>query len=274
MTRPRIITGNPFVAAYGPSDWATSVVYYGYDDWAASPLFSPWWPAIESAYAEMARRHVRVIGVTRNIVDRIGSPGGSIVVPNGLDPIGWNGRSQVPTRLRHVPRPWVLYVGTIDQRLDLDAVRATAARIAPGTVLLVGMAVDPGVEAALRSIPNVLMEGLQPRSVVTSLVGVADVCVMPHRRTDLTEAMSPLKLYEYVAGGRPVVATDLGPVRDIDPSIALVAPGDATGFATAVQAALGQPGMPEDRHERFITANSWAARRDAVLEFVCSSPGT
>ena len=59
------------------------------------------------------------------------------------------------------------------------------------------------------------------------MIHAADVCVVPHRLNRLTMAMSPLKLYEYLAGGRPVAASDLPAVRAVDPRIVLVQEGTA-----------------------------------------------
>jgi hypothetical protein len=75
--------------------------------------------------------------------------------------------------------------------------------------------------------------------------------------------MSPLKLYEYLAGGRPVAATDLRPVRGVHPRVELVATGDS--FADAVGRALSGGPMPEAERAAFIGANSWPNRVEAML---------
>ena len=82
-------------------------------------------------------------------------------------------------------------------------------------------------------------------------------------RTPLTEAMSPLKIFEYLAGGSPVVATDLPPVRGIEGPVELVPPeGD---FVTAAHAALEQGSMSETDRGHFVEHNSWSRRCDEVL---------
>jgi hypothetical protein len=75
--------------------------------------------------------------------------------------------------------------------------------------------------------------------------------------------MSPLKLYEYLAGGRPVAATALNPMRGIDDRVTLVEAGEdfAAGVATALQR-----GPAEDHARRtFIHANSWDERVDRLV---------
>jgi glycosyltransferase involved in cell wall biosynthesis len=85
---------------------------------------------------------------------------------------------------------------------------------------------------------------------------------MPHKRTPLTEAMSPLKLFEYLASGRPVVATDLEPVRQVDGPIVRVAAG--SDFVAGVRSALAAGPVSEAERRRAIEANSWSSRSAAV----------
>ena len=75
--------------------------------------------------------------------------------------------------------------------------------------------------------------------------------------------MSPLKIYEYLAAGSPVVSVDLPPVRDIDDRVLLV--DSVADFADVVQAALALGQAEERRRVEFISDNSWAARHEQVL---------
>ena len=102
--------------------------------------------------------------------------------------------------------------------------------------------------APLRALPNVELRPRIDRADVVGLITAADACLIPHVRTPMTEAMSPLKLYEYLAGGRPVVATDLPPMRGVHPQVELLGP-DAD-VAGAVGRALARGPMDEPRAPR------------------------
>jgi glycosyltransferase involved in cell wall biosynthesis len=75
--------------------------------------------------------------------------------------------------------------------------------------------------------------------------------------------MSLLKLYEYLAGGRPVVATDMPPVRAVDPGIVRVREGES--FADGVARALDRGPLTNDQRIAFIAANSWQRRHGELL---------
>ncbi len=272
--QPLVITANPFVAAFAPAGRVGSVTYYGYDDWATLEQFRPWWPALEEAYERIAAGGHRVAAVSQRILDRLAPTGPSRVIANGVEPTEWSPPWDPPAWVGRLAPPVLLYLGSIGSRLDLEALHATAERFSTGTVLLVGAVGDPEVIESLGRMANVQVQPEVPRQAVPGLVRASDVGIMPHHATPLTVAMSPLKLYEYVAGGRPVVATDLPPVRGIHPRIERISPGDASGFADGVERALDRGPVPEVERAAFVTANSWSDRFAALLELASARDGT
>jgi glycosyltransferase involved in cell wall biosynthesis len=91
-----------------------------------------------------------------------------------------------------------------------------------------------------------------------------DVGLIPYRVKAYTCGLSPLKLYEYLALEKPVVATGLPYLRREAGQIAIAA--DAGEFAAAVSAALAAPASAEQRTRRRAAAArfSWEAQVDAV----------
>jgi len=263
LRRPAVVTAHPFVAAFAELDWAGPVTLLASDDWAAHPAYERWHSAYLAAYEQVARRRLRVCAVTQAIVERIGPEGPAAVVPNGVDPKEWLEVEPAPDWLTELPGPRFLYVGTLDSRLDVEAVLAVARSWPEGSVVLAGPVADGDHLARLREEPNLHLPGLVPREQVAALAHAADVCLVPHRQLPLTEAMSPLKIYEYMAGGGPVAATDLPPLRGIEGPLELVAPGG--DFCDGVRAALARGPMAEAERQRFVAANAWSRRTDQVL---------
>jgi teichuronic acid biosynthesis glycosyltransferase TuaH len=263
LRRPAVVTAHPFVAAYADLDWAGPVTLLASDDWAAHPAYERWRPAYLDAYERVARRRLRVCAVTAAIVERIEPQGTAVVVPNGVDPEEWSTVAPPPTWFAELPGPRLLYVGTLDSRLDVDAVLAVARAWREGSIVLAGPIADPDYLVRLHEEPNVHFPGPLPRREVAALAHAADACLVPHRRLPLTEAMSPLKVYEYLAGGGPVAATDLPPLRGIEGPLELAPPGG--DFVAAVRAALARGPMTEAERQRFVADNSWSRRTDEVL---------
>jgi len=263
LERPAIVTSQPLLAGFAELEWAGPVTLYASDDLSAHRAYQPWRDGLLTAYREVGERGRRVCAVSTAILERIDPQGPSAVVPNGVDADLWSQPVAAPSWFAELPGPRLLYVGTLDDRLDVEALRAVARAWPEGSLALVGPLEDRAHLAPALAEPNVFLHGPVPREEVAALAHAADACLVPHRRTALTEAMSPLKLYEYLASGSPTVATDLEPVRRVDgPVVRVPAGGD---FAAAVREALARGRTPESDRLRFIEANSWATRTSQVL---------
>ena len=265
LRTPAMITTNPFYAAYGPLDWTGPVTYYAWDNWTADPLVEKWWPDLRDAYKTISARGHRVCAVSKPLLEAVDPTGPGAVVPNGIAPDQWQPPWPEAQWLKSLPAPRILYIGAVHSRLDIEAVGEISRAFPSGSIVFVGPVLDQDVATQLRSISNVQVRGLLPNKEIAGLTHAVDVCIMPHRRNDLTMSMSPLKIYEYCAAGRPSAATDLPPVRGIHKAVKLVSQGDS--FARAVAQALDEGPMSEEDRQDFLKENSWERRHDDILDF-------
>jgi glycosyltransferase involved in cell wall biosynthesis len=264
MDRPAVITASPFAAGYGLFEWAAGALYYARDDWSELPGRRPWWPAIREGYRRIRENGMPVAAVSQAILDRIEPRGPSLVVPNGVEPQEWEGDAPAaPDWLAAIPGPRALYVGTLDSRLDLDGLRVLATHRPELQIVLLGVIGEPEPVRAIAGLPSIHVHGPVGRAELVAAVRNVDVCLVSHVRTPLTEAMSPLKIYEYLAGGSPVLSIDLPPVRGIDPRVILT--GTTAEFIDVLDAALALGRAPEPQRLAFVAANSWRSRHDAIL---------
>jgi teichuronic acid biosynthesis glycosyltransferase TuaH len=259
---PAIITTNPFVAGYAPMAWAGPMTYYVWDDWAAHPRYRAWWPALREGYDRVRAAGMRMCAVSQTILDRAKPSGPALLVPNGVEEAEWQAPPAPPEWFTALPGPHFMYAGTLDDRIDVALVEGVARRHPEGSVVLVGLIADPDHLAPLRALPNVTIKPPVERPEITAMIHAADVCLVPHARNALTAAMSPLKLYEYLAAGRPVAAIDLPPMRGIDDRVVLT---DPDGYVDAVDRALAQGPVDEARRLRFVADNAWARRHHDIV---------
>ena len=265
MREPVLITANPLMAGFAEFAWAGSVTYFAHDDWLSYPLHERWWPAYEASFAQVRRRERRACAVSTAALERLAPTGPSAVVPNGLDPAEWSGPAPAaPEWVAQTRRPLLLYVGSLDSRLDIGALLALADELPGCEIALVGPLLDREHLAPLRQASNVRIHPPVAREQIRGLIRAADVGLIAHVSSPLTRAMSPLKLYEYLAGGLPVVATDLQPMHGVDASVELVAPGG--DYAGAVRRALARGRADEHAREAFIVKHSWASRQETLLD--------
>jgi teichuronic acid biosynthesis glycosyltransferase TuaH len=265
LREPAVVTANPLVAGFAELAWAGPVTFFATDDWLAYEPHRRWWPAYEESFARLRARNRRVCAVSAAALERIAPTGPSAVVPNGVDPAEWSGAPGPPPRwAAQARRPLLVYAGTLDSRLDVAALLALARGLPDAEIALVGPLLEPDHLAPLGAAANVAVHPPLRRPEVVALMRRADVGIVPHRDLALTRAMSPLKLYEYLAAGLPVVAADLAPVRGVDPGVTLVGPGG--DYAAAVRGALARGRADEPRRATFVAEHSWRARHEALLD--------
>jgi glycosyltransferase involved in cell wall biosynthesis len=115
-------------------------------------------------------------------------------------------QTSVPADLEKIPHPRIGFVGMVDLiRFDSELIRLVAAN-PEYHVVIVGGAM-PGAERSLLDLPNVHLLGMKPLDELPGYLKGMDVCLMPYRLNDATRSIYPLKLHEYMATGKPVVAT-------------------------------------------------------------------
>ena len=259
---PAIVTFNPFVAAFCPLRWASSVTYYAQDDCTAYPPDAPWWPAYRQAWAVIRESGRRIVCVSDVLAERVACGGPAVVIPNGVDPEEWRQPPSAPAAFSGLIRPIVTYAGTIDDRLDTGLIAKVADDPAVGSIALLGPCVDRDLQSELRSIPKVTLFGWMGRRDYAGALVASDVGIVPHVVSQLTSAMSPVKLYEYLAAGKPDVTVDLPPVSGISERVTCARP---EAFAAAVRAALDQPRQDERDRQEFLRAISWSAGQERAL---------
>lgn len=163
-----------------------------------------------------------------------------------------------PAEVAALPRPVIGYSGGIHRHVDFALLREIARAFPHGSLVLVGpMQVDPG---PLRDEPNVRFLGVRTQRDLAPIVGAFDVGIVPYVRSDYTETVYPTKLFEYLAMGRPVVATALPEVRKLAlPRSALRVADGPAAFIAAIAEALADPTEDAEAARRSLAATrDWA----------------
>ncbi len=194
----------------------------------------------------------------------------SFLLPSGADvdhfAPGQLERFRPHPDLQGAGTPVLGFIGQVDERLDQDLLRTLAQRQPQWQFALAGR-IKEGLDLGrLKDLPNVRFLGYQPHEYLPRIARAVDVWLVPYHQTDLTHSCNPMKVYEYLATGRPIVATPLDGLADVRKGIALAEGIDP--FERAIQAALANP--ERARAERLAMAEqlNWENRVDALEEFL------
>ena len=235
----------------------------------------------EREVLEAADRCIAVSAETSVQIARLAPRARTTVVPNGveLDLFARLPSAQEARRRFDLPRGARLvgFTGALRPWHGLDVAIRSLAHLDADTMLVVAGdgAARPELEALAARLgvaPRVRWLGQIDHTSVPAFLAALDAAVAPYPQLD-GFAFSPLKLFEYLAAGVPVVASDIGQVREVlehGRLGALVPPGDDAALAIAVACAVGNPRRSrelatEARGHAFANFG-WADRARSVLD--------
>jgi len=121
---------------------------------------------------------------------------------------------------------------------------------------------------------NVLILGYRPHSQIPTYLQSADVLVLPNKSgTNISEEFtSPLKLFEYMASGRPIVASNLSSLREVlnDKNSVLVEPDNPKALADGIKLAINNDSHSESLARQAledVQLSSWEQRAKKIIKF-------
>ncbi|MEE3328828.1 MAG: glycosyltransferase [Myxococcota bacterium] len=179
------------------------------------------------------------------------------VIRNAADVEHFSRRPQ--KRALKKTRPIVGYFGAISAWFDSSLMAEAARRFPEWDFVLIGEKFEADT-AELGSLENVRFEGEVPYQTLPAYLHAFDVCVIPFRIDDLIRCTNPVKVYEYLSAGKPVVAT---PMPELMLLGDLVRIGhDANEFAEQLGRAMEEASDEAlaAKRSRWAAGQTWASR--------------
>jgi glycosyltransferase involved in cell wall biosynthesis len=173
----------------------------------------------------------------------------------------------IPAELRGVSKPIIGFHGSLDTyRIDYMLLLELAQARRDWSLVLIGPQKPSPELAALAQQPNVVLPGPKPLTDLPAYVAQYDVGILPYRMTDYVRGLSPLKVYEYLAAGKPVVSVPVPHMTRFD-VVRIADTCDA--FIKQIEGALAEKDAAAlARRVAVAEAHSWDAKLQRVLELV------
>ena len=192
---------------------------------------------------------------------------GPVRVPNGVD-VEWfeAHAADSPPELSGIRAPVAGYVGVLRSWFDYELLGGLARSMPDVVFAIVGPLDFEFRNAHLRSIPNLLWIGRRDYATMPGYIGRFDVCLIPFVEGKVSATTNPVKVFEYFALGKPVVAT---PMRELQPfareGLLRLARGERE-FADGIRAALAERDDTRAAGRRAVArAHSWRSLADGML---------
>lgn len=231
---------------------------------------------VAEADEEAASRSQVVFATTSGLYERqLARNPDTHLVRNGADYAHFSNLNGTAPEVRALPGPVVGFAGNLtSEKVDFGLLEAVARSRPDWSIVLVGPTADDARSALepVAQLPNVHVLGFRPYDDLPSFVGGFSVGLIPYRATAYTQNSSPLKVFEYLAAGKAVVASGVRELAGMEPDVVLADGADE--FVAAIEAALANA-SPDAvaRRQRLAEKNTWEGRTERLLELIARRLG-
>lgn len=172
--------------------------------------------------------------------------------------------------LQGLPHPIIGTVGTLDSyKIDFALVEKVAQEKSSWQFVFVGSSLVGQRRADMRRLsrlPNVHFLGAVPQQEVPAYVAHFDVCLIPYKASRYNEASFPLKFWEFMATGKPIVVSGVPELREYKPLVAYVK--TSKDMREEIEAALAAPTTGAGERIQLAKSHTWEKRVEQLLKLV------
>lgn len=177
-----------------------------------------------------------------------------------------SGDLPIPQDIVNIKPPIIGFIGTIvSYKLDISLIKHIALTHSEWSVVLIG---DVGEDIEeFQSIPNIFMLGGKRYELLPGYIKAFDVCIIPNKINEYTQNMFPMKFFEYLATGKPIVLTELPAVNEYR-EISYIAK-DKEEFVRYIRQALTEDDLPlKQRRIEIAKENTWEVRIEEMSKLI------
>lgn len=225
-------------------------------------------------------RHAQFIAITKGVADMLIAVGVApehiLIAHDAVDLKDFlypQSKAESRARLGISPEAKVaMYIGRLDGWKGVGTL-LEASKLLPDVQVVIVGGESNQVEKLQAAYPNVQFLGYRPYSELAHNQVAADVLVLPNTAKDETSVhfTSPLKLFTYMAAGRPIVASDLPSLREVldEESAYFATADDPEALAQSIRRALHEQratGVAANAREK-VEQHTWNARAENIMHF-------
>lgn len=234
-----------------------------------NPGFGRFAPALHALERRLIRKADVVVYPSKTLEEHVRAlqPKKMVHIPNGVNYSHFEHcPREMPAEYQRLPRPIVVYVGSLDVWFDYALLAETARRLPHVSFVLIGP--EGLARQRLPALPNLHLLGRRSYDQVPAYLHHADAGIIPFdvaAHPELVNSVNPLKLYEYLSCGLPVVATEWDELRLLDSPARLCRTRDQ--FVASLEDVLQTP-PPKAYLRAYAASRDWAHSAGTLLDLI------
>lgn len=205
---------NPLLTEYFEMLDAKSYIFDAVDDWSIHPSYSSCKASIEMNYQQIADKADLIFTVAEELVAKFSDNDHVYWVPNAIDLNHYQQKiTLIDKEIGDIPHPIIGYIGVILGRLDLNIIKYLAENNPQKSIVIAGSYKgklfywDRKLIKELKKYSNIHLLGFIPYEKSAMYIQQFDVGIIPHLEQSYVKATNAMKMYEYFACGKPIVAS-------------------------------------------------------------------
>lgn len=248
-----------------PSDLT---IFDAVDNWANHPNYAGQADKLKNNYKIIRDQADHILTVSNELRNLFDKKENVHWVPNGVDYQLWqNADEESPKDLKKIKKPIIGYHGILQERLDQELLSYLANNNPDKSFVLLGWKWDRADFSLLENYNNVHFLGHKIYDQLPKYVNKFDACIIPHLIDEFTTSMNPLKLYEYLSCGKPVISTKIAGLELFDKMVFQAK--DKEEFNIVLNQALKQDSKDKQKKRRQdAKKHDWQKRIDQVFEII------
>lgn len=268
-----IWTENPFIHNLIRALNEEFFIYDSVDNWLEHPYLKRYFSKVNYAYNQMSKKADLITVVSHQLKDFFESRGAQKVafIPNAVDFQHYsrqNSRSyDIPGDIKSIGRPILGFVGILSNDIDFELLKYLAETHPDWNIVLIGREIEGTKSGLIRGIKNIYLLGYKSPEIIPDYLGYFDLCICIYKMNASSNSKDPMKLYEYLTSGKPIISTDIEEVSKLKDVVVIVKTKEE--FVQKIGEVLITD-TEESRKRRLAVAqeNNWSERTKSVFGII------
>jgi len=243
-------------------------VFDAVDNWVEHPSYESIKKKLKADYKHIKSSADLIFTVAEELQTIFDNQSNVYWIPNGVDLTHYQDQQTVINRdIADLQKPIIGYIGVVQDRVDIELIKFAASKNPNKSFVIVGPVWQQEHKESLGQIPNIHVLGYKSYHEAPAYIQQFDVALIPHKPSKFVTSTNPMKLYEYLACGKPVVATKGSGAEMFDDIVYLAA--DKEEFNRKIFMALQEDNKEEqEKRKKIMQDYSWNTIVKQMLELV------
>ncbi|MCB9802617.1 glycosyltransferase [Candidatus Nomurabacteria bacterium] len=260
----------PFIALHQQEFGQKLSIFEAVDNWLNHSSYQKYQDKLKQAYKLIEDQADLIFTVSPNLVHFFGDQANVYWIPNGVDLKHYSQKFSLINRdIADIPKPIIGYIGVIQDRVDLKLIEYLAKENPKKSIVLVGPVWNEQDQAkkALDLLDNVYFLGYKSYQEAPMYIQQFDLGIIPHTKLDFSSSTNPMKMYEYLACGKPVVASQGAGTENVENMIAIAK--DQEDFNLQVNDLLKNDNQElQKQRQEYVKKHSWISVVNKMMDLV------